>query len=108
MGSFSIDRKSLVSTLVVAVVALVVVLGSAVVYGAGPVAAATQGAGVTAASGPLAQVSTATFTPQAAAQASAYGYTVTPDPAALNSNHLMTVLVSVGSEQGLNGYVQQV
>ncbi len=57
---------------------------------------------------PLVQVSGPALTTSAVSQAEQYGYTVIPDPAALDPSQSMTVQVSVGSASSLENYVDQI
>jgi len=58
--------------------------------------------------GPLASVSSPTYSPATATQAAQYGYTITPNPSALDLSQQMTVLVSVGSASGLDSFVNEI
>ncbi len=60
------------------------------------------------ATSPLAEVSGPSLTASTVTDASEYGYTILPDPSALNLGTTMTLQVSVGSASGLESYVEQI
>ena len=79
-------------------------------FGPAP-SATTSSSGLTpavAASGPLAQVSGASYTPATAQQAGQYGYTLLPDVGAPVTDQEMTVDVSVGASSGLSSFANEI
>jgi subtilase family serine protease len=57
---------------------------------------------------PLQKVSAPAYSAASVDTAAQYGYTVSPDPAALNPSQTMTVQVSVGSSASLDSFVDQI